>query len=198
MNTKHDANEPQRVSRRQFVDGLVVFTFRELLGKDPFAFLCKPQQADDDTDTTLLETLCARVNSMSHEELQEAKLELLTFWMFTVCQAAKMSGISDEILDDYVEAACWRLTDKSLPDLSAAMEMGLQHIRSRFSEYCDALGNEAGAGPMFHFGVAAARNVFQTDEVHHELWGSLVMAGLLTEVEVTLARELFGKWEVAD
>lgn len=92
--------------------------------------------------------------------LKKAKLEMLLLTMFITANTCLANEVPYEVLDRIL----FRLYDGLAERGAIAKEEDLMKLSDMFTErsvsYTNALQDQSGSGPMWHFGKSAAKNIF--------------------------------------
>jgi hypothetical protein len=141
---------------------MVLATF-SLLGDDPLHIFKASAKSRTKENVKFFEKLEKRIKDKSEVKLRNTEYEMLIFIMFTVTQVARGNKIPDEVLDDYTARIYKHLADSKVIEGYGDLHEFDDWLVKRYEEYYKALSNEAGYGPMFHFGIAALENIFNTE-----------------------------------
>lgn len=105
-------------------------------------------------------TLYKEFSKSGENALKKAKLEVLLLTMFITANTCLANEVPYEVLDRILFRLYDSLTERGMIAKGEDLVKLSDLFTDRSVSYTDALQNQSGSGPMWHFGKLAAKNIF--------------------------------------
>jgi len=170
IKNQEKVNLPKKgeINEEQFAEVMALVTLA-MMGDDPL----KPLRGVEGIDEKL--------NQFDKEQTRKVEWEMLVLFMFIMTSVCRGNGIPDKVLDKIHRRLYGRLTEVGLITDKKGLQAVDALVNERYQEFQDSLKNEAGAGPMWHFGSAVTKNIFGEKDSMLNLMLPLIISTLFVE-----------------
>jgi len=157
-----------KVNEDQFSEVMALVTLA-MMGDDPL----KPLRGVEGIDEKL--------KQLDEQQTKNVEWEMLVLFMFIMTSVCRGNGISDKVLDKIHRRLYGKLAEIGLISDKKGLQAIDALVNERYQEFQNSLRNEAGAGPMWHFGSAVTKNMFGEKDSMLNLMLPLVISTLFVE-----------------